>query len=732
MMNNTPNKRVFFLLALVGVGFIFPWQTFGIIQPGVEPLPEPKQFAYGRVEVPETSLGYGSVEMPKDATCRVTGKDSFNRDTSYTYSSNTAVCVLDALSKEDGFSYALRFYSPWKALLTSLEKDGTKYESSIWFAINNDLSPSENCDDLIGVSLTSCTLENNDELLIFYDDSSFYPILKIVEAPGQTYEVSKEATFTIQTAESDAGVSGAMLVCGNNTAMSDILGKAVIRLTAEGKTECYAQKSEYIRSRRVEITVNKGEDEDPPNEEEPNDGEDDTPNDNPQDSPTDSTDDPPSNPSPTDNTQTPPEEDDPVSDTPNNDNPSQPQTPAGNSPSEETPNGNAPQNEKSVKVISEHQRRESALRGLKYLSRRQKADGLIADELLSSWASMAFASYGRPPFDVHHAGPSLDHALWHVDVRGMDSLSLSRHILGLAASNHNLTAVNNVHLCAELKKGWNGKTFGDPTLLNDDIFGLLAARACNDSGLTILLRVTVKEGQNADGGYGITFKGKSNVDITAAAIQSLAGSGVNMSAGRDYLKNQQNTDGGFPYQRGAFSNTASTAWVLGALTVLGEDPHAWNKGEESPWSYLLTNQTASGAFRWTAGENDDVLMTTYAVTGLLGAPWPVMGAFSEVPDYHKEEGVTEKVKTSSASVVKKEPSSSAKEEVEQKKNEETFFSDGIISSVAAEDRYQDSARVLGAVAPEKTRDALDIVLLVALAVVLESLLFWTRRAISVR
>ncbi len=314
----------------------------------------------------------------------------------------------------------------------------------------------------------------------------------------------------------------------------------------------------------------------------------------------------------------------------------------------------------------------------------------------------------------------------------MDSLSLSRHILGLAASNHNLTAVNNVHLCAELKKDWNGKTFGDPTLLNDDIFGLLAARACNDSGLTKLLRVTVKEGQNTDGGYGITFKGKSNVDMTAAAIQSLAGSGVNMSAGRDYLKNQQNADGGFPYQRGAFSNTASTAWVLGALTVLGEDPHAWNKGEESPWSYLLTNQTASGAFRWTSGENDDVLMTTYAVTGLLGTPWPVRGAFSEVPDYHKEGEGTEKVKTADVSVGIKETVQPVEENILIKKEENKPLVDGIISSVAAEDRYQDSARVLGAVAPEKTRNALDIVLLVALAVVLESLLFWTRRAISVR
>lgn len=717
-------------MTLLGMILAFPWPTSGVGQPFTEPLPKPKAIAYARVEVPETSLGYGNVEMKDGETCRATGKDGQNRDVSYTYASNTAVCVFDALSKTDHFSYTLRFYSPWKALLTSLAKDGVTYDSSIWFAINNDLSPSENCDDLIGVSLTSCTLNHDDELLIFYDESSFYPVLRVEEMPGQTYVTTEDATFTIREAVSQEPVSGATLLCGQSSAFANNDGEAVIRIPDAGLAECYAEKSEYIRSRRIAITVNEGENDDPPNGEEPEDPPNDPPSDPPQDPapgnpPTDNTQ--PQSPNP--NTANP--NDPPAEENPNP--PSDPQTPGGNTPADETPNGNAPQENLTAKKISFEVRQKAALQALKYLSRLQNEDGLIVDELLSSWASMAFAAYGRPPYDVHHAGPSLDQALWYVDVTGMDSLTLSRHILGLAASGHDLTAVNEINLCAELKKGWNGKTFGEAKLLNDDIFGLLAARACKDAGLANLLRVTVTQGQNADGGYGITFKGKSSVDMTSAAIQALADAGTSLQASRDYLKTQQNTDAGFPYQKGAFSNTASTAWAIAALVSLGEDPHAWNKAEESPWSYLLTNQMATGAFRWTSGEESDVLMTTYAVTGLLGKPWPIVGSFSDVPDYSKQKTVKEnshqKTDIASQAVVKDENDPLLAKEVS--KQEETFFGEGIISSVSAEDRYQAPGTVLGVSTP-RTRNALDIVLLVALAVVLESLVFWTRRAVSVR
>lgn len=712
----------------------FPWPTSGVGQPFIEPLPKPKTIAYARVEVPETSLGYGNVEMKDGETCRVTGKDGMNRDVSYTYASNTAVCALDVLSKADDFSYTLRFYSPWKALLTSLAKDGVTYESSIWFAINNDLSPSEHCDDLIGVSLTSCTLNHDDELLVFHDDSSFYPVLRVEEMPGQTYVTTEDATFTIREAVSQEAVSSATLICGNSRSIANDLGKAIIRIPQEGVTECFAEKSEYIRSRRITITVNMGEDDDPPNNEEPEDPPNDPPSDPPQDpapgnTPTDNTQPQSPSPDPSNPGNTPPASNDPG----NNNPPSDPQTPGGNTPANETPNGSAPQENLTAKKISFEERQKAALQALKYLSRLQNEDGLIVDELLSSWASMAFSAYGRPPFDVHHAGPSLDKALWYVDATGMDSLTLSRHILGLAASGHDLTTVNDVNLCAHLKKGWNGKTFGDPKLLNDDIFGLLASRACKDAGLTKILRVTVLQGQNPDGGYGITFNGKSNVDMTSAAIQALAGSGTSLQAGRDYLKTQQNIDGGFPYQKGAFSNTASTAWVIAAIVSLGEDPLAWNKAEESPWSYLLTNQTATGAFIWTSGEKADVLMTTYAVTGLLGKPWPIVGAFSEKPDYSQQKTVKEnsnkKTEVVLQAVVKNKEDQPLVKEVS--KQEETFFGEGIISSVSAEDRYQAPGTVLGVATP-RTRNALDIVLLVALAVVLESLVFWTRRAISVR
>ncbi len=147
--------------------------------------------------------------------------------------------------------------------------------------------------------------------------------------------------------------------------------------------------------------------------------------------------------------------------------------------------------------------------------------------------------------------------------------------------------------------------------------------------------------QLADGGW--SFDGSaasgSDTNTTAMAIQALAASGESAALSRalDYLKTQQNEDGGFPYSQassfGSDSDANSTANVLQALIAAGQDPRSatWTKNGADPISALLTLQNASGSFRYQAAAPDDNALATYqAIPGLLGKSLPLVTA--NVPD----------------------------------------------------------------------------------------------------
>lgn len=136
-----------------------------------------------------------------------------------------------------------------------------------------------------------------------------------------------------------------------------------------------------------------------------------------------------------------------------------------------------------------------------------------------------------------------------------------------------------------------------------------------------------------DGGWSFdgTAATGSDTNTTSLAIQALAGQpqlGAVRPKAIAYLRSQQNPDGGFPYSQtspyGHDSDANSTAYVIQALTVIGQDPAAFTNGGNSPLDALTAMQNPSGAMRYQLAMPDDNALATYqAIAALYGAPLPV-------------------------------------------------------------------------------------------------------------
>lgn len=134
----------------------------------------------------------------------------------------------------------------------------------------------------------------------------------------------------------------------------------------------------------------------------------------------------------------------------------------------------------------------------------------------------------------------------------------------------------------------------------------------------------LKSIQTADGGWafsGDTGAGAADTNTTAVAIQALVAAGEAETSpvikkALDYLATQQNSDGGYPYQKegefGGESDVNSSAYVMQALITVGVD-------RQRVGEYLASMQKPNGAFQWKKSEPDDNAGATYqAIPPLLG------------------------------------------------------------------------------------------------------------------
>ncbi len=246
---------------------------------------------------------------------------------------------------------------------------------------------------------------------------------------------------------------------------------------------------------------------------------------------------------------------------------------------------------------------------------------------LTAWTIMALVAAGE--------SPSLDTLK---SVSSTKAIDYEAPILALTAAGKDPRTFGTTDLIAKLKSFSDGTQLGDATILNDDVFGILALISAGESRESAAVSSTlrfVKARQNGDGGWGYAVGGTSDTNTTAAAVMALRAAGTlatdaSTTKALDYLKAAQNSDGGFPYDPksawGTDSDASSDAWVIMAVKSAGQDPATWIKDGKTPLTNLATFADTSGFYHYQKGAPEDSFSpttTSYAVIALAGKFFPL-------------------------------------------------------------------------------------------------------------
>jgi hypothetical protein len=214
---------------------------------------------------------------------------------------------------------------------------------------------------------------------------------------------------------------------------------------------------------------------------------------------------------------------------------------------------------------------------------------------------------------------------------------LERKIIAIAAAGQDPSNFGGTDYMALLSAEHAGGQLGDSTLLNDDIFGIIAIDAAHDTSLLPEAQDALDyllAHQGTDGGFSYTtdcsvWCGEDSSDTAAALIAMYAASDLgltpsNLDAPKSqalaYLLTTQQSDGGFGADTSSSSDGSSTAWVLMALNTVGSSV---DKSASSARTWLLNDQNTDGGFAYGAYgiTNSDTYTTAGAVLALLGTTW---------------------------------------------------------------------------------------------------------------
>lgn len=250
----------------------------------------------------------------------------------------------------------------------------------------------------------------------------------------------------------------------------------------------------------------------------------------------------------------------------------------------------------------------------------------------TSWAILAFVSADIDPNEVKIKEKSpVDYIKDNLgdSINKMGTIDYALTILALKSANRdeNIENIGGINLLGMLKERVNEDgQIGD--YVHTTIWGILALRECD---VEVERNVQwLKQQQNEDGGFSWSVGGESDYDDTAAAIQALIASGEpydsdTIKNALEFLRGGQNPDGGFKYFGTSSSNAASDGWVIQALISANQNPENWKKSNVSVVEHLLSLQTEEGYFRYTNYQTSNPgYMTVCALMALTGNYHPIL------------------------------------------------------------------------------------------------------------
>lgn len=284
----------------------------------------------------------------------------------------------------------------------------------------------------------------------------------------------------------------------------------------------------------------------------------------------------------------------------------------------------------------------AATAGIQYLANNQNADGSISGfGGESDWSTEAIVAAGQTPDGFAHNGSASLLSFLQGDVPGASTsaTAIERKIIAIAAAGQDPTNFGGVDYMSLLADQSNNDQIGDTTLLNDDIFGIIAIDAAHDTDLlpeaqNALDYLIANQGVGGDTGFGYSndcssWCASDSSDTAAAIIAMYAATDLGLtnpgladaqSGALSYLLSTQASSGGFEGDVYSDPDGGSTAWALMALNMIGSSV---STEATQAVSWLLDNQNADGGFSYGAyGYNDsDTYTTAHAVIALLGSTW---------------------------------------------------------------------------------------------------------------
>lgn len=246
-----------------------------------------------------------------------------------------------------------------------------------------------------------------------------------------------------------------------------------------------------------------------------------------------------------------------------------------------------------------------------FIKNLQNSDGSFGSDMYTDWASIAMSAMGGTNINQTNL---IEYFKSHIPPAS-SLTDNERRVIALLANGQNPYSFYGVNYVKVILDSFDGKQFGDPNMINDDVFALIPLSNVGYSYDDFIVNQDVKFiilKQSTNGSW------VDSIDMTAATIQALKPFDFvpevhdSISKASDYIKSLQGEDGGF-------GSAYSTSWAMQAMNILEA---SWIRNNNTPADYLATLQFPDGAIL-PISENisDRIWATSYAIPAVIGKSW---------------------------------------------------------------------------------------------------------------
>lgn len=251
---------------------------------------------------------------------------------------------------------------------------------------------------------------------------------------------------------------------------------------------------------------------------------------------------------------------------------------------------------------------------------------------MTAWAALGLEAAGINPHDVAKGKHTpITYLRGHVDELESPG-DLSRTILALLGAGADPREFGGRNLVADLhdRRRDNGSYMGWP---NSTAFAVIALRAADSPGGTDKSLEWLRKVQNDDGGWGNEPGQRSDAEATGSALQALSPDSKAAKRGLKYLRDAQQSNGGYRVGGSGAINTQATAWAVQGIVAAGADPGSFKRGGSTPLDYIAANQGSNGHYRYSkSSDQTPIWVTGQVLVAVSREYFPIAAVPRKKPD----------------------------------------------------------------------------------------------------